>query len=333
MAPSYSLEELIAVADKICPEISDINYGTGEFCFNPYALELAKYIHENYPDVHQAVTSNGATLLLIDAEKLHYFHDVDISLDFPDPERHIQMRRHPLSWDWVLRSLKLCDERGIQKSLVTCVTSETSDDDIKGFLELAAKHNSPWRTNWFRKTGNGNKNKHLMLTVKRVWQIILFLVQQGIAIECMSDPLIANVLGFPEENPVDGCACGKISCRIQPNMGVTPCVYLKGERWSGGSIQQTGLDEIADSDQFKTIRNRFPDFCRDCKLGESCRGGCASRALLHTGSLDQPDDYCPYVAGPDVMEIVDEIKALNPRVVRGAEMVHHGYLCTMSFRL
>jgi len=266
-AEEHTFAELTAIADKICPTITDINYGTGEFIFNPNAVELARYIVRNYPHVKQAVTTNGATIIMMDpAEVKRIFHDIDISIDFPDPERHNDFRQHSLAWDWVERGLKLCNELGIEASIVTCVTSQTSDDDIKEFLELAAKYQVSWRTNWFRKTGRG-KSK-LQLTPVRFWSIIKLLAEQGITFESMSDPLIANLLGKPEKNPVNGCSCGKLSCRIQTDLTVTPCVYLKGKKWSGGSIQDQKIEEIYQADTFRAVRERYPDFCQDCPFGE-----------------------------------------------------------------
>ncbi len=328
-AEEHTFTELAAIADKICPTITDINYGTGEFIFNPNAVELARYIARNYPNVKQAVTTNGATAIMMDpAEVKRIFHDIDISIDFPDPERHNDFRQHPRAWDWVERSLKICKELGIEASIVTCVTSQTSDDDIKEFLELADKHQASWRTNWFRKTGRG-KSK-LQLTPYRFWQIIKLLAEQGITFESISDPLIANILGNAEKNPVAGCSCGRLSCRIQTDLSVTPCVYLKGEKWAAGSIAEKTLDEIYTSVLFSQIRDRYPDLCKDCRFGEQCRGGCASRAFLHLGDLRQPDDYCPYAASDiAVMDLVHQILDIQLKVTPGTDKVHDGYLCTM----
>lgn len=324
----YTFDELALIADKICPEIGDINYGTGEFAFNPNAVALAEYISGRYPHVKQAVTSNGSTPLFMNPELFKkIFHDVDISLDFADPERHNEFRRHPLAWKWVEGGLARCRELGIPRSVVTCVTSETSDDIIKELLEFSAKYGATWRANWFRKTGRGKSR--LEINAKRFWEVIKLLAQEGATFVSLSDPLLANILGRPDKNPADGCPCGKLSCRIQTDLTVTPCVYLKGKKWSGGSVAQSGLGEIHESKVFRALRTRFPAFCRDCRFGETCRGGCASRAYLHTGSLDNPDNYCPIYAGLDVDEIIGTIRPETLKIAPGTSLVHDGYLCTM----
>ena len=327
-APEHTLKELQVIADKICSDISDINYGTGEFAFNPNAVALAEYIAERYPRVKQAVTSNGSTPLFINPRLLKkLFHDIDISLDFADPERHKEFRQHPLAWKWVEESLERCRELEIARSVVTCVTSQTTDDVIKELLEFSARYGATWRTNWFRKTGRGKS--HLEITARRFWEVVALLAKERVEFVSLSDPLLASILGRPDKNSAKGCPCGELSCRIQTDLTVTPCVYLKGRKWSGGSIQEKSLDEIYESKKFRLIRERFPVACGDCRFGETCRGGCASRAYLGAGGLNNPDSYCPVAAGMDIDELVAGIQADTLRVASGTELVHDGYLCTM----
>lgn len=324
-------ETLKAVAAKICPHIQDINYGTGEFSFNPSTLKLARYISTTYPTVRQALTSNATTVLLLDPQELpKLFHDIDISLDFPNPEEHNRFRGHPEAWRWVKESLKRLTDVGMERSIVTCVTSETTNYHIDQFLDLAATHGAAWRTNWFRQTGRGKE--HLRITTPRFWQIIKFLAQQGVTFESLSDPLLAGLLGFTEKNSLTGrCACGTLSCRIQTDLSVTPCVYLKGKVWSGGNIATDDVDQIYNSPTFRAVRERQPAFCESCVYLSACHGGCASRAFLHNGSLDLPDDFCPFYPDADkdaVNDMLEEISSVM-KVSRGCDKVHDGYLCTM----
>jgi len=84
-APEYTFNQLKTVADKVCIHVDDINYGTGEFFMNPNSTDLCEYIADTYLHVKQAITSNGSTIVMMRPEKVkRLFHDVDISLDFPD---------------------------------------------------------------------------------------------------------------------------------------------------------------------------------------------------------------------------------------------------------
>jgi radical SAM protein with 4Fe4S-binding SPASM domain len=320
----------MAVADIVCPHANSINFGTGEFCFNPNTLALARYIHAKYPQVKLAITSNGASILLIsDKELKELFSDIDVSVDFANPEEHNDFRQHPQAWNWVLKSLQKMKRLGIPRSIVTCVTSLTTNNHIEQLLLLAKEYNASWRTNWFRHTGRGEE--HLRLSSKRFWEIIKYLIDKGLTFECLSDPLLASLLGHPEKNPVAGCACGTLSCRIQTDLKVTPCVYLKGDNWVGGNILQDGLSVIYQHPHFIDLRERkLPALCRQCQYIATCRGGCASRAVLHSGGLDQPDDFCPFIGGDkEAVEAFLQDLRKRIRVVQSHGLVHDGYLCTM----
>jgi radical SAM protein with 4Fe4S-binding SPASM domain len=318
-APECSPRTLKKIADKICSLVSDINYGTGEFLYNSSALELAEYISHQYPDIKQAVTTNGFTPALMESEKIKLFHDIDVSLDFPDPESHNRARRHPQAWNWTIRTLEICRSLGKEASITTCVTSQTTDKDILEFLELARKYKTSWRASWFRQTGRGKSEKRL--SAARFWEIIRLLAKNAV-FESLSDPLLEAIFG---KGKCQGCSCGKSSCRIQTDLSVTPCVFLKGKKWSGGSLLRAGLEQIYASNSFARLREREPKTCLSCAFWEKCRGGCASRAFLHNGSINQSDDYCPVAASlPE-----KEWRGIDVTVEETTGKVHSGYLCTL----
>jgi mycofactocin biosynthetic radical S-adenosylmethionine protein MftC len=341
-SPQYSFEDLKKIADRICPNVSTINYGTGEFAMNKNAFNLARYIKETYPHISQAVTTNGATIALgkpraisryfteiTPSEIKEIFHDLDISLDYADPERHDSFRHHPKAWKWVIKGLEKCLAENIETSLVTCVNGQTSDKDLVELIEFAADHQCSLRINWFRPTGRGKDKEKLKLTAAMFWNK-LELISKATSIEALSDPLIDAVLD-KKYNLFSGCACGVQSCRIQTSLNVTPCVFLGGAQWSGGSIEKKSLDEIFESDNFKKFRSRQPKVCLKCEFYEKCRGGCTSRAVLYRGSLNQPDGFCPIVNGVP-MEQIERIKTNMKILKTEGKKVHDGYLCTLIMK-
>jgi mycofactocin biosynthetic radical S-adenosylmethionine protein MftC len=325
VCPQYDLSLLKMIADKICPDISAVNYGTGEFGFNLNTFQLLQYIHEQYPQVYQAVTSNGSTGFLLTRAQLMMFNDLDFSVDFPDPDRHNEFRQHPKAWDMVMKELAICHKEGMDISIVTCVTGVHTDDDIKELLELAHRFDASWRVNWFRPTGRGKRfNQQFGLSPRRAWDI-LKLVSNNAQIESLSDPLFDAICNTHYSQD-SGCACGEKSCRIQTNLTVTPCVFLGGKRWSGGSIVDRTLPEIFASDTFQAFRARRPKLCLSCQFWETCRGGCASRAVLYRGKLNEPDGFCPIVNNIGLDELSDIHPIIKPHTHR---KVHDGYLCTL----
>jgi radical SAM protein with 4Fe4S-binding SPASM domain len=141
--------------------------------------------------------------------------------------------------------------------------------------------------------------------------------------EGLSDPLLRAVI--KNNCQFEPCGCGWTSARIQEDLSVTPCVFLKGEAWSAGSIAEKCLEDVRDHANFKKIRNRFPKKCRTCRY-TACRGGCYSRAFLQRGTSDEVDAFCPFLDNK-IEPLINEIK--QKIVIRDSDKVHHGYLCTL----
>ncbi len=317
-APAHDFETLKAVADKICPQITDINYGTGEFIVNPNALDLAKYIHAAYPKISQAVTSNGSTIIVMPGEDIKaLFHDIDISLDFPSEARHNEFRGHPKAWSWAMGALRKLQEIGVPRTLVTCVNSLTTNDDIEKLLETASEYGALWRVNWFREVGRGDSS--LRIDAKRAWDIIGLLAARTEFVT--TDSIFGAVIGVPSKP----CSAGRSTCRIHEGLSTSPYPFLKGPEWDGGNIADPSvtLQSIYDSKPFSILRGRKADLCSRCPFFERCLGGCATRAILHA-DISQPDDYCPLRAGLDVAAL----RQIKPKVTQSSDLVHDGYLCT-----
>lgn len=317
-APAHDFAVLKTIADKICPHITDINYGTGEFIVNPNALGLARYIHDVYPHISQSVTSNGSTVMAMrefDIKTL--FHDIDISLDFPDAAKYNDFRGNPDAWLWSLGALRKLQNIGVPRTLVTCVTSMTSDDDIKRLLDIALGHGAFWRINWFRRAGRGGHA--LRITAERAWDIMKMLSER---VEFL---VMDSIFGAVWDIPSKPCSAGHSTCRIHEGLTVSPYPFLKGQKWDGGNIADNGVDlqTVYESKPFFMLRQRKPGLCADCPLFAVCRGGCATRAILHSG-IDKPDDYCPMQAGLDITALQE----YKPKIAQQYDLVHNGYLCT-----
>src|SRR3989339_197767 len=273
----HSFNKLKTIADKICSQgITDINFGTGEFLINSNALRVAQYIKDKYPKVALGLTSNGYSVINMELNLLKkLFHDIDISVDFPDKDKH----------------------------------------------NLFRKYKSSLRVNWFRPTGRGNKK--LCISAVRFWEII-YLLSCNAIFEGLSDPILeAVILGHSSNGH---CSCGWTSARIQQDLSVTPCVFLKGRKWDSGNILDNSLQEIYKHDNFRLVRGRKIRKCQGCKYWQACHGGCASRAYLQEGSLEEVDAYCPF-QNREIEKLIPKIKK-NIKI-KNSNKVHHGYLCTL----
>ncbi|MFC1644471.1 radical SAM/SPASM domain-containing protein [Patescibacteria group bacterium] len=318
-APEYTFAQLKFVADKICSYVDEINYGTGEFFINPNSVDLCEYITDSYPRIKQAITSNGSTIVMMRPEKIgRLFHDVDISLDFPEEKRHCDFRNHKKAWQWATDALEILASRNISRSVVTCVNSETTNDDIVKLIDIARKYEANWRINWFRCVGRGDEK--LRISGKRAWEIIQFLSDK-VTFHCL-DSVFAGPLGIESGS----CPAGHFSCRIHENMETSCYPFLKGAQWSGGNLlnPKISLNDVYNSSGFRRVRERSVSYCKDCDFVDTCSSGCVTRAFLHNGGINTPDDYCPRLSEVSM----DYISKIELDYVDDRDLVHDGYLCT-----
>lgn len=318
--PKYTISELITVADKICPYVRDINFGTGELLCNPNVEELIYYITNNYPHIDISITSNGYTILKMNPVDIKLrLSDVDISIDFPEKERHNAFRGHTQAWDWAMNALQILNEIRAQRTITMCLTSYTTDSDLLSILRLADKYGACLRISWFRYAGRGTKK--LCISAKRAWEVITFLTDK--AVFSSLDSVFAGPIGVKSKP----CPAGHASVRINQDMTVTPYPFLKEQRWSGGNIlrQDITLSDVYDSRVFKDLRSRNVKSCDKCQFRKTCGGGCVTRAILHNGNTDEVDDYCPVLYGQ--MSAVERLQG-NVIIQKQGNLVHDGYLCT-----
>ena len=319
-----SLKEAKEVVDTLVSNnVRTINYGTGECGLVPEFWELAEYAWSK--GLVQGITTNGSS---VSKKTIHlvkkYFNDVDVSIDFPNERDHNIFRGHPNSWKWAMEALSLLQEQLIPFSIVTCIHSQNSSEDILDqFLALSKTYDCDWRINWFRPTGRGRENESLKLDPLKAHDIFRYLIKNADVV-ALPDPYFAALLQLHIRQH---CPCGKDSFRITPTGKVVPCVYFTQEM-DNISIVGSQFQQVVQSSPFRDMAERKVPFCADCEHGTICGGGCASRAFLEYGALHMPDPFCYKKAG--LQE--NPLKGLAYTYKPGKLKVHENYLCTAIFK-
>jgi len=99
-----SLEESYRIADKLKETgVVAVNFGGGECCLKKGFIDLCKYLKKL--GIKISYTSNGTTFELIEPY-LDLFHDVGISIDFGDAEKHDWFRGVPGTFDKAVSAIK-----------------------------------------------------------------------------------------------------------------------------------------------------------------------------------------------------------------------------------
>lgn len=313
-----TLEEAIKVADKLKEaNVAAVNFGGGECCLRDDFIDLCKYL--NKLDIKISYTTNGLTFGRIEPY-LNLFHDIGVSIDFGNPEKHDKFRGIKGTFDKAVSTLEKLVANSVDTEIVTCITKmNCSTEEMSKMYNLAKSIGVDyWRLNRFRSNGRGKENENkLALTkedLKNAYDFLASKINNNITV---SDPLFRAAYGGIYS--VEGDPSGFTAFRIQANGEVTPSVFLTE---SGGNVKEDSIDKIFSSPIFMSIRNRVAkEKCVECESYTHCRGGDAGASYLKYGHFNGSDPLCWL-----------EPNEKRPLVFKQTPYrwnVHEMYLCTL----
>ncbi|MCP4370433.1 MAG: radical SAM protein [Deltaproteobacteria bacterium] len=333
-----TLKEWIDFVDNNHKFIVSINYGTGENTLISDWYELIKYIRGNYPTIEQALTTNGTLYDQISRNKefhkivVESIDEIDVSLDFYDPNRHNKFRGNTNAYDWTLKTLDFCNEYNIEPTIVFLGAKEILEiENLEGLFGIAKKYNSKLRTNIYRPTGGINEfSKRFIVDYKQIINVLLW-INKHHKIVSLQDTLLHSVLCADLEE-TDEKENSPTSLRILPNGYITPSTYLISKKYQIMNITQGKIhDHIHESSIFKEVNTGcVPKYCKsiNCQFLKICRGGVVDRRYLWYGTLEERDYYCPYRKEGD---LIPETK-IHITKESSFSSIHEDYLPTMFFQ-
>ncbi|MGA2408926.1 MAG: radical SAM protein [Candidatus Binataceae bacterium] len=275
----------LSLADvrRVCESVpvKSINLGTGENGLHPEFQAILRYLRERGTAI--ALTSNGYSTAVLSDEELGSFADIEFSLDFAtEPEQDAW--RGAGNWRLVLEQAARCRRLRVPVTIIA-VMMRTNYDKLSAIGAVAAAQGANFRINIYQPV----KTDAFALDYEQFWTGFGSLLESFPLAVC-NEPIVRAILGFEAASG----GCGKGTIRVTPRGDVLPCVY-----WPKRSLKLSELEKwgaaIASSPAFREL-DQIPRFCGSCRFVESCRGGCPSRRLLR-GSLDLPDEFCPFATG------------------------------------
>lgn len=308
--------------------IDSINYGTGENAILDDFFEFIYYVRMNYPQIKQALTTNGFLYDRIrnDDDKRYKFinsiDEVDVSLDFPIQEQHTDFRGQPSAFIWALKTLEFLSENNIKSTIVFVGFNDTlKKENIDGLFKIAKKYNSLIRMNIYRPVSESEEiNKRYIADYNTLKNAIEYMLKKY-SLVSMNDILFGNI--YTNESIIENT--GVDSIRILPDGKICPSTYLISSAYS----QMYNITEhnVLQRVKFPEFTNpSIPKECKNCQLYNKCRGGVYDRRVLWNKTLDKRDPYCPYEHEDDIEKI--KYKQLK----RTRVSVHDGYLPTIFFK-
>jgi len=289
----------LSLADvrRVCESVlvRSINLGTGENGLHPEFHAILRYLQERGTAI--ALTSNGYSTAVLSDEELRAFADVEFSLDFAT-ESEQDSWRGPGNWRLVLDQTARCLRLAVPVTIIA-VMMRTNYGKLSAIRALAAEQGANFRVNVYQAV----KTDAFSLDYEQFWTGFGRLMESGPLAVC-NEPIVRAILGL---DAVSG-GCGKSTIRVTPKGDVLPCVY-----WPRRSLRLDELEKwgaaIVNSPVFREL-DQIPQFCRNCRFVESCRGGCPSRRVLRRG-LDLPDEFCPFAAGKPLPSFVSQAGSLR----------------------
>lgn len=279
------------------PNLKSANFGTGESILNDQFEEIVDFFHKN--EIKLAITSNGLSVNKMKESTLIKFNDVDISIDFPEKEKHDNWRKRGGLFENALKAVNRCKKLKINTSIVSVLMSNNYSY-FKKFKPLLDKYDVNLRINLYKAV---NKDEFTP-SYEQFWSAIKEISENFEIVSC-SEPIMSI---FWSEI-AGGSRCGN-SVRIHPDGSISSCVYVK--------------DDI-DHEEFNLKKEYLPDFCKKCDFSEKCKGGCYGRRITE-GRRDLPDNYCPFFNDRSL----PDIKFKKYKYEK--ELIHSDYLCTMILR-
>jgi radical SAM protein with 4Fe4S-binding SPASM domain len=316
-----SLQDAKKIVDKLSEYgVWAVNFGGGECILREDFIDLCKYLKEK--NIEISYTTNG-TLFSVLEKHLDLFHDIGISIDFADAQKHDYFRGIPGTFDKAVKTIKELVKRNANVEIVTCLNKMNSSEEELSALfnlakELGVEH---WRLNRFRENGRGDLNSvQLSLTKEELKRAHTFLNSLGKEVHS-PEPIFRA--GHGAKYFVDGDPSGQTAFRIQPDGKVTPCVFLSED---AGNILNEPIEKIVNHPIFKRIRNRTPQGkCKSCKAYSHCQGGDAGASYVAHGHFNGPDPLC---------WVDPETACVKPEKSSSEECnVHELYLCTLYLEM
>lgn len=314
--------------DQNYEKINTINYGTGENSINDDWFKLVYYVREKYPDIRQALTTNGFFSERIKNQELYEMatkaiDEFDISLDFCVAEKHAELRGQKDAFNWALNTLKYCNENNKDATIVFLGSKiNLNKENIKGLFKIAKDYNAKLRMNLYRPTeGIDEISKRFIPTYENLIGILEF-ISKNYEVLTLNDALFSPLLtGKASVDP-----SGVDSLRILANGDITPSTYLIHEEYIVGNIQDNSVLNNIEEKILDIITNVIPRECEACTLKEKCKGGVIDRRYLWYHTLEKRDPYCrgPY---KDMDDLTEKISLSEKEF----HSVHDGYLPTMFF--
>jgi radical SAM protein with 4Fe4S-binding SPASM domain len=296
----------------LCEDLSDLGCGKiilsgGEALLRPDWEVIARRIVEL--GMHASLISNGFIIDKKHAEKIAAtgICRVGISLDGME-KTHNHIRCNQRAFERACKACANLTELNIPVNVITHI-NKLNFTEIHEMEDLFVSLNIDiWRLQLGAPLGRLDKHPELIIEpfdLPAVAEAILDLkrnnrlrisVGDNIGYYTPYEPALRHSDNKEGLNFWCGCSAGCLNIGIEANGNVKGCLSLQSDRFIEGNIRQEPIKTIwKKPGNFSYTREfRLDDldgYCKNCELGEICRGGCTFMSVGATGKAHN-NPYC-----------------------------------------
>jgi len=237
----------------------------------------------------------------------------------------------------VLRALEIMKKRDFPSSIVTTVMKQNLPElpEIKKVLE--EKGVKQWQLQIGMPMGNLGENRDNVISPHQLNDIIDFaytVMEEGKIRAALADNVgyytnksveIAQAVCGPN-TAWSGCSAGKSVIGVLHDGRIVGCTSLRDKQYVEGSIRETPLREIwtrpgAFAWNRDLNQEKLTGFCRKCRYGERCLGGCSTLKRF-TGETLSENNYCAYkLSVEELIPKIDRIEDAETLVARAEKSI------------
>ena len=270
------------------------------------------FLRKDWKMISKEIKENGMKLSIITngcinpSKVIPYLVKIEVDslsvgLDAATPTLHDMMRGRKGAFNDTIRFLEEAKKFNLSPSVITTV-SKLNYLDLPNMEKFVIENDYEWQIQMAVPTGKFPKELALNYTMYYALGVYIMNIQKkygkhrivGTHNLGFHSRYIPNLSGFPEWQH---CYVGYNNLGIESNGSVKGCLPLPDS--IEGNIRKSTLREIwENSNSFSYNRKFNPEkdlggFCKTCKYGKICRGGCNWKSLAFTGSFHQ-DPFCFY---------------------------------------
>lgn len=255
-------------------------------------------------------------------------------------ETHDFLRREG-SYQKTMGAIELCLSRNMNATAITTVNKMNLGELDRLKKELVDRGVREWQVQMGCPMGNMAEHDNLVMEPADMDRII------DLAYRCMQESSIrvnlGDCVGYYSLKEIElagnsregaycrQCTAGKDTFGILHNGDILGCTSIRNPEFMEGNVRNTPLKEIWENPNSfawsRAMRKEdLQGFCKVCRFGDDCLGGCSNSRLTMGGSIYAENRYCSYLqAAQKRIRIFEEMQDIDELAAMGRSFTQKGY--------